>query len=247
VKEGIVTASPLLLFHVVAGTLGLLSGFAAMVLRKGARWHRLTGNVFTVSMLGLGASGAYLGFVKGETLNGAMGVLTFYLVATAWWTARRRDGHVGIVDLIALVVPLAVAATLVTYGLGAANSPTRSMGGYPAGAYFVFGAVALLLAAGDVRMLVRGGVAGGQRIARHLWRMGLALFVAAGSFFLGQQQVFPEAVRSTNLLPAPVLLTVALMLYWVLRVRLAKRWRSLPEKRRQGRLDDVAEREPATA
>jgi hypothetical protein len=34
-------------------------------------------------------------------------------------------------------------------------------------------------------MLLRGGVVGTQRVARHLWRMCFGLFIAAGSFFLG--------------------------------------------------------------
>jgi hypothetical protein len=46
-------------------------------------------------------------------------------------------------------------------------------------------------AAGDIRMLTRGGIAGRERITRHLWRMSFGLYIATGSFFLGQQQVSP--------------------------------------------------------
>ena len=34
-----------------------------------------------------------------------------------------------------------------------------------------------------------------QRIARHLWRMCFAFFIATGSFFLGQQDILPKAVQ----------------------------------------------------
>ncbi len=210
--------APLLVFHISVGTLGLVSGAAAMSFRKGSRQHRMTGNVFVVSMLGLAASGAYLGFSKHQVLNGMMGVLTLYLVATAWWTARRRDGVTGIVDLGALIVPLAVGAGLATYGLQALNSQTGSMGGFPAQAYFVFGSLALLFAAGDVRMLMRGGVSGPRRIARHLWRMCFALFISTGSLFLGQQQVFPASWRNTNLLLFLGVLPLLLMIFWRVRV-----------------------------
>ena len=81
-------SSPILVFHIAGGTLGLLSGAAAMVFRKGSHRHRVTGNAFVISMLILATSGAYLGFMRHEILNGMMGVLTFYLVTTAWWTAR---------------------------------------------------------------------------------------------------------------------------------------------------------------
>src|SRR5882724_6362904 len=210
--------SPVLVFHICTGTLGLLSGAAAMFFLKGSRRHRLTGSVFVISMLSLSASGAYLGFIKHQMLNSLMGVLTFYLVATAWLTARRRDGEAGIFDLGALMVPLAVGAGLAIYGLEAANSQTGSKDGYPAGAYFIFGSVALLFAAGDVRMVMRGGVSGAQRIARHLGRMCFALFIAAGSLFLGQQQVFPALLRKTNVLFLPTILPLMLMIFWLFRV-----------------------------
>jgi hypothetical protein len=61
----------------------------------------------------------------------------------------------------------------------------------PAGAYFFFGVLALLSAAGDVRMLLPAGVSGRQRLVRHLWRICFGWFIATISFFLGQQQVFP--------------------------------------------------------
>jgi hypothetical protein len=157
--------TPVLVFHICVGILGLLSGATALSFRKGSGRHRVSGKVFALSMLSLGASGAYLGFAKHQTLNGLMGVLTFYLVATAWLTARRPDGKAVNFDWVALMVPFAVGAVLVTYGLEAANSQTGAKEGYPAPAYFVFGLVALLFAIGDVRVLVHGGTLadGGSR------------------------------------------------------------------------------------
>lgn len=71
----------------------------------------------------------------------------------------------------------------------------------------------------DGTVIRRGGLAGSQRIARHVWRMGFALFTAAASFFLGQPQVFPAAVRETPfLLAAPVLIIVVLTVFWLIRV-----------------------------
>jgi len=210
---------PVLVFHISAGTLALLSGVTAMVFRKGSRRHRTAGNVFVISMPSLAMSGPYLGFGKHQMLNGLMGVLTLYLVATAWLTARRRDGRSGIFDSVALVVPLAVAAGLANYGLDAANSPTGVKDGYPAAAYFIFGSMAVLFAAGDLRMLLRGGVSGAQRIARHLRRMCFGFFIATGSFFLGQQQVFPAALRKTAVLSVPAMLPLILMIFWLVRVR----------------------------
>jgi uncharacterized membrane protein len=223
--------SPVLVFHISAGTVALLSGTAVMSFRKGSHRHRVAGDVFVIAMLSLSASGAYLGFMKHQTLNGLQGVLTFYLVATAWWTAKRRDGQTGIFDWGALIVPLAVGAALVIYGLEAANRQTGSKGGDAAGAYFIFGSVALLFAAGDVRMLVRGGVSGSQRIARHLFRMCYALFTATASFSLGRQ-IFPAFLRKTGVLYLLSFLPLILMIFWLFRIRFKNAYEghSMPPK-----------------
>src|SRR2546427_212012 len=93
---------------------------------------------------------------------------------------------------------------------------------------FRMGSVMLLAAAGDIRMLVRGGVFGAKRIVRHLWRMCFGLFVATGSFFLGQQQVFPARLRGSPALFVPALLPLALLIFWLFRVWFTSTYRKKP-------------------
>jgi hypothetical protein len=114
---------------------------------------------------------------------------------------------------------LAVGAGTVTYGVEAASSPTGSKAGLPAGIYFFLGSVALLSATGDIRMIVRGGVTGAQRIARHLWRMSFALFVASASIFIARPQLFPAILRRTHVLLLLGILPLILMTFWLFRVR----------------------------
>jgi uncharacterized membrane protein len=217
--------SPLLLFHIIAGTLGMLSGFVAVFLRKGSRRHALAGRVFVIAMLSLSASGVYLAIVKSLPGNIPGGTLTFYLVTTAWLTARRRDGEPGILDWAALLVALVVGAVTVTWGLEAANSPTGFKNGYSLGPYFFLGSVTLLAVIGDVRMLVRRGIAGTQRIARHLWRMCFALFIAASSIFMARQQVFPAVLSKTGVLVFLSFLPILLMIFWLFRIRFANAYK----------------------
>jgi hypothetical protein len=217
--------SPILLLHIVSGTLGMLSGFVAVFLRKGSRGHGIAGNVFVVTMLSLGATGTYLAVLKSQPGNILGGMLTFYLVATAWLTARRSDGKPGMIDWGALLVVLAVAAAQLTFGVEAAMSPTGLKYDYPPGPYFIFGLVAALAAVGDIRVLVRGGISGGQRLARHLWRMCFALFIAAASIFLARQQLFPAVMRRTGVLVVLSFLPLMLMIFWLGRVFLAKAYK----------------------
>jgi hypothetical protein len=213
--------SPLLILHVVAGTLGMLSGFVAIFFRKGSRRHGIAGNIFVISMLILSASGVYLALVKSQLGNVPGGTLTFYLVATAWMTARRRHGEPGILDWGALLVVLAIGAVTLTYGLEAAISRTGLKHGYPPGPYFLLGFVALLAATGDIRMLLRRGISGAQRIARHLWRMCFALFIAASSIFLARQHLFPALLLKTGVLHLLSFLPLLLMVFWLIRVLFA--------------------------
>src|SRR4029077_246733 len=107
-----------------------------------------------------------------------------YATPTAM-TARRRDGETSRFDWVVLLIPLTLGTLTWMTGLKVVRSGASSQDGVPVGMTFFMGSVMLLAVAGDVLMLVRGGVFGAKRIARHLWRMCFGLFIAAGSFFLG--------------------------------------------------------------
>ena len=208
----------ILFLHIVSGFVGLVSGFAAMALRKGSRRHSLTGDVFTVSMLCLAAAGAYLGYEKNEVSNIAGGLFTFYLVATGWMTAHRRTRETNSFDYAALLLIFAVGASLMTLGFRTVlhlSVPTGS----DATLYFIFGTASLLAMTGDLRMLTRGGLTGAPRLQRHVWRMCVALFIAAISLFIARARRFPLFLQRAHLLFAPGLLTLAVMVYWLVRVR----------------------------
>lgn len=214
---------PILVLHIAAGIVGLLSGTAAMSFRKGSHRHRVAGDVFVVSMLTMGACASYLALMKHQMNNVFGGILTFYLITTAWLAGRRRDGETNIFDWGALVMALAIGASMLTIGIRVANGQAEPQAGVPLGMYFFMGSVPLLAAAGDIRMLARGGISGKQRLVRHLWRMCFGLFIATGSFFLGQQQVFPAWIRKTNMLFVPAILPLVLLVFWLVRVRLTRR------------------------
>jgi uncharacterized membrane protein len=210
--------SPLLPVHISAGVVGILSGAAAMSFRKGSPRHALAGKVFVASMLTMSAAAVYLAIVKEQTPNIVAGILTFYLIITAWLTARRGDGETSRVDWGVLLIPLIGGSWLWFIGLERVFSRTPPKDGVPVGMSFFIGSVMLLAATGDIRMLVRGGVSGTKRLVRHLWRMSFGLFIATGSFFLGQQQVFPAVLRGSVLLVVLGVLPLILMIFWLLRV-----------------------------
>ena len=206
--------------HISMGLVGILSGTAALTFRKGSRAHEMVGHVFFVSMLIMASMGATLALTYSPNRGNVMGGgLTFYMVATAWATVRRRPGETGRTEIALAGLGAAVASAGYTFGTMAALSPTHTLDKYPPPLFFIFGSVALMLVAFDVRMIARGGVTGTARLTRHLLRMCLAMFMATASLFLGQPKVFPMAVRHSGLLPVPVVLVVFALLYSLIRIR----------------------------
>jgi peptidoglycan/LPS O-acetylase OafA/YrhL len=129
-----------------------------------------------------------------------------------------------------MIAAFLVASTALAFGFQAvANGGTRN--GLPAFPFFLFGIVGLLAGGGDLRMIRNGTLKGASRIARHLWRMSFALFIAALSFFIGQAKVIPKPIRIMPLLALPVVAVLVTMLYWLWRVRMRRSLRGLVGQR----------------
>jgi hypothetical protein len=217
---------PLLILHILGGSLGLLSGTFAIAVRKGGRLHRASGNVFTIAILILASSGLCLAILKSQTGNIIGSIITFYMISTAWLAGRSRS--MGSPDWAALLVGIGAAVAVIILGIHSLLNPAAADSGIPTGMSFFFGVVLLLAASGDIRMLARGGFSGRERITRHLWRMCFGLFIATGSFFLGQQQVFPAFLRGSLFLMLLAVLPFPLMIYWLIRVRFKNAYKIQP-------------------
>ncbi len=215
--------------HIAAGGLGLVSGFVALYASKGALLHRRSGTVFVAAMLTMCVFGALISAVRGvaPAVNLPAAVMTLYLVITGFITIRRPAAWPRWADHGLTLVALGVALTDVTFALEALTRPDGRSHGFPAFPFVLFGTIGLLGAAGDVRRWRSGPLSGAPRLARHLWRMCMALWIAALSFFIGQAQVIPEPIRIYPLLALPVLAVLLTMIYWLWRVRVRRSLRGL--------------------
>ncbi|WP_407351181.1 hypothetical protein [Luteimonas sp. R10] len=218
----------LLVVHIVGGTLGLLSGTAAMIAAKGSLPHRIAGRVFVTSMLVMAATGGYIAAARDVGVSALAAVLTGYLVGSGWLVGRRAGGGAGVPEWLALAVGIATAAYGLHLGIEARDGRADVIqGGFvvPAAVYFVFSGIAVLGAASDAWALARGGLQGRSRVLQHLWRMCVALYIATSSFFTGQQDLFPAALQGSFLLQVPEILVAGLLLFWLSRVAFSKRYR----------------------
>ncbi len=211
----------LLPFHVLGGALAIVSGLLALYAVKGSRLHRRSGTVFVWAMLLMSLTGAAIAVGRvGAEINIPAGLVTAYLVTTALLTVRAPSVRSRQVERGAMAAAFVLSAASLISALVTAR------GGKPGFAIplVMFGLVALGGGFGDRRMLRADGLQGTARLRRHLWRMCLALFIAAASFFLGPVARVPEPLRALpfRLIPLVVLLTMA---YWLWHHR-SKRTRS---------------------
>lgn len=207
--------------HIAGGSVALVAGTLAFTFRKGGRVHVLAGRTFVVGMLVLGLTAAILGPMQAEPDEGMefAGVYVAYLVLTAWWTVRDRASRAGALEAIAAVVALGCAALFVGHGVDVLGTNPSGMERSKAYASIFNGAIMLFAGIGDVACLLRRTLTRTQRLSRHLWRMCIAMFVATGSFFLGQQDVMPAIVRGSPALTLLAFAPFALLLFWLVRVR----------------------------
>ncbi len=214
-------ANALLWAHIAGGAIGMVTGVVALTVRKGQRVHRAAGSVFFFAMFAAYAIGAGVApfLDTGQRPNFVAGIMALYLLVSGTRTARQRDVTAGTPEVIGLIVALSITAAGVIFMRMGAASPSGTVDGSPPQAFFLFTIAGAFAAAGELHVLIRKQLSNVSRIARHLWRMCFSLFIASGSFFLGQQQVFPETLRDSALLYVLALAPLPVMLFWLGKVR----------------------------
>jgi hypothetical protein len=203
----------------------MIAGAVSIFARKGGQLHRRAGTAFFVGMLGMASVGAVVAPMLGDRVSGSMGLFTLYLVLSGWTAAKRPPATTGRAEIaLAALGTLAVAWFGWIAWLGT-QSPKGIVDGLPSQIAWIAGAVAALAVTSDLRAIGKGGLMGADRLVRHLWRMGAALFVAWGSF-AGQPVAQPEAVRNSPWLFLPALGFLGLMVFWWVKTR--RPWRRRP-------------------
>jgi uncharacterized membrane protein len=205
----------LMAIHIVAGLIALPAGTLAVVARKGGAMHLKAGMCFFAAMLVLGVTAAILEPLREPPGSGSPigGLIVCYFVATSWTAARRRDGTTGRFEIAACAAIFILFVLMIWGGLTGSTTPAGP------GPVFAIAGVCLIAGLLDLNAILRCKLTSAQRIARHLWRMCFAFFIATGSFFLGQQDALPEAVRGSPALFVLAFAPFGVMAFWLVRVR----------------------------
>lgn len=210
----------LLAIHITAGLVSVLMGLTALVVRKGDRIHRGAGKIFVPSMIVMSITAFGLGLDIGNLTAAG---LTIYMVGTAWLTVRRPPKSVGIVEVAACLAAFAFAGAGYWSAYQVASGAVAPSNPFIVPATIVLSSGVALAALGDLSVILRRGVAGPQRIARHLWRMCFGLMIALGSFAAQGLGELPAFLRGPAAVFGPMLLLFLVMVFWLVRV-LFTRW-----------------------
>jgi uncharacterized membrane protein (DUF4010 family) len=175
----------------------------------------------------MGISGSILAARHSLTNPNVLGgFVSAYFVTTAWTTVRpvstwtRRLNVAALVLAIALVV-LEIALGIRAFGQTAEQNKLEGVPffGMP---LFLIALLTTLSAAGDIRKVRTRTSRPEARLARHIWRMCFALFIAAGSFFSIPERVakiLPQPFTTPAMRALPVTLVFVAMFYWLWRTR----------------------------
>ncbi|MEW6992498.1 hypothetical protein AADZ91_17670 [Colwelliaceae bacterium 6441] len=195
----------MLAFHIIAGTIVFISGIGALTFSKGGKLHRVTGNVFFFALLLMAGSAAFLAD------DPTIAFSSIYFASTAWVVILKPEKTIGIFEALAF---LAISLICTRYFYIAFTSEP----GFMTTMFTIFGGVAFIAALLDLTMIIRGGVSGSHRIARHLWRMCYAMLGAVLSFVAITSDKW-SAYIPENL---PIYLMIIIMFYWLIKVLFTK-------------------------
>lgn len=201
----------MLFFHIISGSLVLIFGVIALLASKGRTLHKFSGNVFFAVMVILSITAAYLEIQLDEFP--IMALLALYFTSSSWMVVKRQPAKIGLFEYIAFVGITLVSITFFKWGWDISEGKKVLEGTMPLAFYFVWGSFSAFAAILDFIMIVKGGVSGKHRLARHLWRMCIALLMSILSFL--DQDIFPEFILQSGILWAPIVILFLTMFYWL--------------------------------
>lgn len=200
--------SILLITHVSAGTLALLSALAAIIARKGGPAHIKQGRIFTIAMAVIFLTAVPLAVMGASVFLLLIAVFSFYLAFAGWRFARNRRRQPHPVDWAAAGI-----LGLTGVGMGGYGVYLASTGDSQWVTMLIFGGIAVALAIADGRFH-RRQPRGQVRIRRHLTNM-LAGTIAT---------VTAVTVVNVDLNPAwlpwilPTIVITPLIVWWNFRI-----------------------------
>lgn len=203
-----------LIFHIIAGTITLLSSIVAIASKltdSAHRWHVLSGRLFFYGMSGIFVTGLIMSLMRWNAPMLFISVFSFYFAWMGRAYARNRKGIPSSFDSILVPVMLFAFATMTAYGFYETYVRQENFGIV----IIAFGIIGVLNTWTDWQIIRKGGATGKLRIAEHLGKM-LGGTIAAITAFLVVNIDFQPGIVVWLL---PTVLLVPVIFIWERKIK----------------------------
>ncbi|QKZ11276.1 DUF2306 domain-containing protein [Spirosoma sp. KUDC1026] len=142
----------LLITHIAAGMIALLTGLVPMFSKKGGKLHNRSGLIYVYCMITVAITALLLcglqPFKMMRLFLTGIAVFSFYLCFTGWRATSQKMGRITTFDRGLTYVTLVVSASMIGFGLYLVSQPINSI--FPI-LFTFFGVLTGVFASKDVR------------------------------------------------------------------------------------------------
>ena len=211
----------LLIIHIIAGTITLISAavaIASKLLDTAHTTHIWSGRFFLVGMGGIFITALGMASLRFNPPMLFISIFSFYFAWMGWRHAKNRRGQAFLADQIFTGLMSLLFIGMIAYG-GYASFVLAQPFGY---VIIIFGVIGILNGWQDFNYARQGGLKGKSRVAEHLSRMLGGTIAAITAFFVVN---LPPSIF-VWLLPTAVLTPIIVI--WSRKINAGVRRRGMP-------------------
>ncbi|MCB0277886.1 MAG: hypothetical protein KDD94_00180 [Calditrichaeota bacterium] len=177
-----------LAFHILAGTVSLITGCIAMFSKKGGPLHLRMGKIYYIAMISVVVSAALIQFVRFNPFLLLIAFFTFYFVymGKRVLTYKGRTNEVESRDIYVILAMFCLGLLMIAYSFIGRILPTVMQ---------IFGIGAMIQSAIDFRKYKRDDKAKNWWLKEHIGKIGGSYIAATTAFVV---------VNAYRILPEPI-------------------------------------------
>lgn len=198
----------LLLLHIAAGAIALISGIFASSIKQfnwPHHWHKLFGLAFFFSMAVIFLTALPMSLIKPNMFLLFISIFSIYFAYTGWRYAKNSSGHAEKEDWLAVVI-----MSICCIGMGAYGATMLLNHDNNGITLLVFAGIGIANAARNGYCLYTNQLVGSRRIALHATMMLAGSIATVTAFIVTNFSSNPEYI----LWIAPTILITPYIIYW---------------------------------
>jgi len=199
-----------LIFHIVGGSIGLLTGMLNILRKKGDKSHKLVGKIFLISMLTAGISSLILAYIQPNYFLFMVGVFTLYMVGSGQ-LYLKRNASLTYNRIGWTITTLMLLAGILFIGIGVLALTKTKLFGL---VFITFGCLGLLFVRQDFKNQKGQSAIKNYWLIAHLQRMTGSFIAALTAFLVVNAKYFPEQIPSFVYWLLPTIILTPLIIKW---------------------------------